>query len=126
MSEDLILKLVLAIIGSNAFFTFLQFIIARRDNKKGMEKEMKALSEKMDRNQAVNARSHLLRFADELRTGCVHSIEYYKQTLLDAAYYETYCATHQDFSNGITEISIEYIKSKYREELDNGNLDGGQ
>lgn len=119
-------KIILAILGSNAFFSFLQFLIARRDNKKGMKKEMDALSEKMDRNQAVNARSHLLRFADELRAGCIHSIEYYKQTLLDASYYETYCSTHKDFSNGITEISIEYIKSKYREELDNGNMEVGQ
>ena len=111
-----------AVLTSGAVFSFIQFLIAlafsRKDKMKDLEAKFDELNEKIDENQAINARVHLLRFADELRRGSVHSMEYFKQTLLDASHYEHYCETHPNFSNGITEISINFIKEKYKEELE--------
>lgn len=115
--------IVIAIVGSGAVFGFLQFIIqflvTRIDLKQSFGKKLEELNEKIDENQAVSARVHILRFADELRFGeMCHSLDYYKQTLIDAQCYERYVNTHPNFSNGITELSVEFIKDKYREELE--------
>ena len=121
--EKIIIPLLVAVIGSNAIFGFVQFIVqflvTRSDMKQNFGKKLEDLNEKIDENQAVNARVHILRFADELRFGNMsHSLDYYKQTLIDAQYYERYVLTHPNFSNGITELSVEFIKDKYREELE--------
>lgn len=115
--------IVIAIVGSGAVFGFLQFIIqflvTRIDLKQSFGKKLEELNEKIDENQAVSARVHILRFADELRFGeMCHSLDYYKQTVIDAQCYERYVNTHPNFSNGITELSVEFIKDKYREELE--------
>lgn len=119
-------KFVLAVIGSSAFFSFLQFIITRQDNKKGMEKQIsevketieennKALNEKIDCNKAELCRTHILRFADEQRSGVVlHSDEYFRQQLLDIDTYNRYCETHPEFANGLTRMASEYIREEYR------------
>ena len=117
------LTFIVAVVGSNAIFGFLQFIIqflvTRSDMKMQFGKKLEDLNEKIDENQAVNARVHILRFADELRFGEMeHSLDYFKQTLIDAQCYERYVNTHPNFSNGITELSVEFIKDKYREELE--------
>lgn len=122
MEEKDIVTVIVAIIGSGAVFGFLQFIIqflvTRADMKQNFGTKLEALNEKIDENQAINARVHILRFADELRSDTPHSLDYYKQTLIDSTYYERYVLTHPNFSNGITELSVEYIKDKYREELE--------
>lgn len=121
--EKIIIPLLVAVVGSNALFGFAQFIVqflvTRADMKQNFGKKLEDLNEKIDENQAVNARVHILRFADELRFGNMsHSLDYYKQTLIDAQYYERYVISHPNFSNGITELSVEFIKDKYREELE--------
>lgn len=113
MSEDLILKLVLAIIGSNAFFSFLQFVITRQDNKKGIEKQIKRISQKIDENSAVLARTHILRFSDELKNGIEHSAEYFRQQLDDCDTYEKYCERNPDFKNSYTMVANKYIKETF-------------
>ena len=127
------LELVALVLGSGAFFSFLQFIITRWDNKKGMEKELRKTNEKIDnvevkfdkridetnekidRNQAVLARTHILRFADEQRSGTIHhSKEYFEQQIQDIDTYATYCTDHPEFRNGLTVMASEYIKSEYK------------
>ena len=121
MDKDIV-TIIVAVIGSGAVFGFLQFIIqflvTRADMKANFGQKLENLNEKIDENQAINARVHILRFADELRSEVPHSLDYYKQTLIDAMYYERYVLTHPNFSNGITELSVEFIKDKYREELE--------
>ena len=126
-----ITTIIVAIISSGAVFGFLQFIIqflvTRADMKQSIGTRIDNLSERIDRNQeafdeyrAVQARVHILRFADELRNGADHSLDYYRQTLLDASLYEHYTATHPNFSNGITELSIELIEKRYKQEIERG------
>lgn len=112
-------ELVIAIIGSGAIFGFLQFIIqflvTRNDMKMNFGKKLDDLNAKVDRNQAVLARTHILRFADDLRNGVHHSEEYFRQQMLDCDTYDRYCEEHPDFSNGLTIIASKYIKDKFTE-----------
>jgi len=107
---------IIAIICSGAFFTFLQFLITRYDTKKSLEKRIDALSNMVEENKATLARTHILRFADELRNGVTHSEEYFKQQLLDCDTYDRYCRAHPDFSNGLTVMSSEFIKEQFEKE----------
>ena len=127
-------KTFLTIIGSGAFFSFMQFLITRRDNQKNMEKlindkfgevhdEVKDVHRELQENKreneqyrAVQARTHILAFADELRNGYDHSEEYFKQLLLDIDTYNNYCATHTKFENGLTKLASEYICETYRKQ----------
>ena len=112
-------EIVIAIIGSGAVFGFLQFIIQFLVTRNGMKmsfgKKLDDLNAKVDRNQAVLARTHILRFADDLRNGVHHSEEYFRQQMLDCDTYDRYCEEHPDFSNGLTIIASKYITDKFTE-----------
>ena len=117
MNEQNILPIILAVIGSNALFGFLQFIIQflvqRADMRNSFGKGLEELNAKVDRNQAVLARTHILRFADDIRNGVHHSEEYFRQQMLDCDTYDAYCRDHPDFSNGLTVIASKYIKDEF-------------
>ena len=112
-----IIKLFFAIVGSNAVFGFLQFIIqfivTRNDMKKSFVKKLDDLDAKVDRNSAILARTHILRFADDLRNGIHHSEEYFRQQMLDCDTYDSYCRAHPDFSNGLTIVASKYIREEF-------------
>lgn len=112
-----IIKLIAAIVGSNAVFGFLQFIIqflvTRNDMKQNFGEKLDDLNSKVDRNQAILARTHILRFADDLRNGIHHSEEYFRQQILDCDTYDTYCKNHPDFSNGLTIVASKYIREEF-------------
>lgn len=105
--------MIIAVISSGAFFTFLQFLITRFDTKKALSKKIDALAESLAQHKAELARTHILRFADELRNDIHHSEEYFRQQLLDCDTYDRFCREHPDFSNGLTVIASEYIKETF-------------
>ena len=113
MDTDFFLKIVGLVLGSGALFSFLQFIIQRYDNKKGIEKQLKKMEDRMDERDAIQARTHILRFNDELENGMKHSKDYFRQQIQDIDTYEEYCRTHPDFANGLTVMASKYIKSEY-------------
>lgn len=113
MDNDLLLKLAGLVLGSGALFSFLQFIIQRYDNKKGMQKQIDKIYDRMDERDAIQARTHILRFNDELENGMKHSKDYFRQQIQDIDTYEEYCRTHPDFANGLTVMASKYIKSEY-------------
>lgn len=104
---------VIAIFASGAFFSFVQFLINRFDTKKSLEKKIDALSERLEEHKAILARTHILRFSDELRNGIYHSEDYFQQQILDCDTYDKYCAHHPDFSNGLTIVASKYIRDEY-------------
>mgnify|MGYP007092151625 FL=1 len=114
-----LVTIIVAIIGSGAVFGFLQFIIqfltTRADMKQTFGKRLDDLNSKVDRNQAILARTHILRFADEIRNhgAKYHSEESYRQQLLDIDTYENFCKENPSFSNGLTVIASEYIKKEF-------------
>lgn len=123
---DDLLKIILAIIGSGAFFSFIQFLItlffSRKDKTKEIEQKIDKLDQKIDENQAILARTHILRFSDELKNGVTHSKEYFKQQLDDCDTYDDYCFNHPGFKNSYTEEASKHIKEVYHDLLKEGKL----
>lgn len=124
-------KIILAIVTSGAFFGFIQFLITRRDNKKNIEKKLDDLDKKvderidvvdqkidkvadsLDQKAAVLARTHILRFSDEIKNGMVHSSEYWRQQLDDCDTYQRFCDAHPNFKNSYTEHADKHIKETF-------------
>ena len=120
------LNTVLAILCSGAVFSFVQFLItfgfSRKDKSSEIEQKLDALSERFAENQAILARTHILRFSDELKNGIEHSNEYFRQQLDDCDTYDRYCKNHPDFKNSYTEIANKHIKETYKRLTREGKL----
>lgn len=117
---------LVAILCSGAVFSFVQFLItfgfSRKDKSSEIEQKLDALSERIAENQAILARTHILRFSDELKNGIEHSNEYFRQQLDDCDTYDRYCKSHPDFKNSYTEIANKHIKETYKRLTREGKL----
>lgn len=126
MNTEALITLMVAIIGSGALFSFIQYLIAlffsRKDKSKEIEKKIDSLADKVDRNQAVLARTHILRFSDELKNGIEHSAEYFRQQLDDCDTYDAFCRSHPDFKNSYTEIANKHIKETFERLTKEGKI----
>ena len=122
--NEILLTGAVAIVTASAIWDFIKFLINRKDGEnkelKGIKSAIETLSDKVDRNQAILARTHILRFDDELINGIDHSKEYFSQQLQDIDSYEAYCKLHPDFRNNYAVIASEHIKKVYAELLDKG------
>ena len=106
--------LILTILTSSAVLSFAQFIITRWDNKRNISSKLDKLTKDFDEYKATLARTHILRFNDELRAGMVHSEEYFKQQILDIYTYNNYCNEHPEFANGLTVMASENIRKEFK------------
>lgn len=126
MNTENLTAIITAIIGSGALFSFVQYLIAlffsRKDKSKEIEKKIDNLADKVDRNQAVLARTHILRFSDELKNGIEHSAEYFRQQLDDCDTYDAFCSSHPDFKNSYTEIANKHIKETFERLTKEGKI----
>lgn len=113
-----------SVLLGGGILTFAQFLISRHDSKNDKTKtimdSIDALSRKVDKveasldeRDAVLARTHILRFRDELYNDIRHSQEYFEQTLDDIQTYDLFCANHPKFANGRTRAAADYIRSEY-------------
>lgn len=127
----IVLPLIIAFIGSSAVFGFIQFLVqflvTRSDMKqnfgtqltemdKKIDRNHEEINQKIDRNKAELCRTHILRFADDLRNNVHHSEEYFRQQLLDIDTYENFCKENPTFSNGLTVIASAYIKEEFHKQ----------
>ena len=68
--NEILLGAAVTIVTASAIWDFVKFLISRKDGKdtelRGIKKAIEVLSDKVDRNQAILARTHILRFDDEL------------------------------------------------------------
>lgn len=114
--------IILAVFASSGFWAFVQFWINRNDGtKKALQDITQAvdrLSDKVDTNAAVLARTHILRFDDELLNGVSHSQEYFRQQMDDIDTYEDFCREHPDFRNSYTVMASEHIRDTYKKLLE--------
>jgi len=86
-----------------------------------IDRKLDSISNKVDRleeqaqeDKALQARKHILRFADELYNGEKHSKEYFDDVLTDDIdNYEKYCESHPSFKNNKTVMSNQLIKDTY-------------
>ena len=127
----IIVPIILAVVGSGAVFGFIQFLIqflvTRSDMKQNfgtqltemdqkIDRNHEEINQKIDRNKAELCRTHILRFADDLRNNVHHSEEYFRQQLLDIDTYENFCKDNPTFSNGLTVIASAYIKEEFHKQ----------
>ncbi len=121
---ELIGAVLVAVLGSK-IWDFITSRMKRKDEKedkqdavlKALEeirKDVTALSGKVDENAAVLARTHILRFNDELINDVEHTQEYFRQQLQDIDTYEAYCESHPGFKNTYATMAIENIKDTYK------------
>lgn len=117
-------SIIVAVFASGGLYTLVQFFVSRYDNKKNIGKllndrideiavQNKALADSFDEYRAIQARVHILRFADELRDNKFHSQEFFRQIEMDIKNYNRYCDIHRDFPNNITDMSRDYIEKEY-------------
>lgn len=115
---------LIGFLTGGSFLAFLQFLITRHDNKHDKQEEIlseiKALSGRvsqieasLDERDAIQARTHILRFKDELYDGVHHSQEYFEQILDDIVMYDRYCSEHPKFANGRTRAAASYIQDEH-------------
>lgn len=117
---------VLGFVLGGSFLTFLQFLINRYDNKqdkndavlsaiKELDGRVEKIENSLDERDAVLARTHILRFKDEIYNNGAdaHSLEYYEQTLDDIQTYDLFCSDHPKFANGRTKAAAKYIREVY-------------
>lgn len=83
-----------------------------------VEKKVDNVENLIEEREAVLARTHILRFNDELYNGIKHSKEYFDQQLEDCDKYDQYCEKHPDFKNSRTVMATQNIKDTYNRLLD--------
>ncbi len=75
-----------------------------------------------DKNDAKRARVRILRFADEILQGELHSKEHFDEILEDITEYNRYCARHPEFPNDKATISIAHIENTYRTRMEKNDF----
>lgn len=125
MAESVLIALV-TLLSATAVWDFAKFLINRKDDTKAqiieVKKSINKLSERIDENQAILARTHIIRFDDELLNDVKHSKEYFSQTLQDIDVYEAFCMDHPNFKNSYATAAINHIRSTYDDLLKTHNL----
>ena len=123
--ESVLIALV-TLLSATAVWDFVKFLINRKDDTKAqiveVKKSINKLGERIDENQAILARTHILRFDDELLNDIKHSKEYFSQTLQDIDVYEVFCMDHPNFKNSYATAAINHIRSTYDDLLKKHNL----
>lgn len=87
-----------------------------------LETKVSNVDYKIEEQKAIDARTRMLRFGDEIRHGVLHSKDHYDQIMLDVTLYRNYCGEHKEFLNGVTESTAEVIEKKYHKHLENNTF----
>ena len=101
-----------------AKFTKLDLTMQQIDGlREDMSRQLEAIKDENQQQNAIQARIRLLRFADEIRLGQLHSKDSYNQASQDADVYEAYCKDHTNFKNSLAVSSIEIIRHMFEERM---------
>ena len=118
---ELVITVIVAIIGSNALWGFLQFLLERKDKKKDCSKKIleaiQKINNKIDQRIAIECRIRILKFMDEIIEGWEHSKDSYNQIMRDITNYLQYCEEHPQFLNHQTDATIERLEKDYEQRL---------
>jgi len=79
-----------------------------------LEREIQELRRITDERNAIDCRSHILRFGDEILHDIRHSKEHFDQILRDIKAYEAYCKQHPNFENNTTLMTTRQILTTYQ------------
>ena len=127
MELELVITVIVAIIGSNALWGFLQFLLERKDKKNDCSKKIleaiQKINNKIDQRTAVGCRIRILKFMDEIIEGWEHSKDSYNQIMQDITHYHQYCEEHPQFLNHQTDATIERLRKDYEQRLITNDFD---
>lgn len=93
-------------------------LIGRLLGIRAVSDKVDAIDKKVDENQATTIRVRILRYEDEVQNNIIHSKDSWNQVMDDISRYEMYTETHPEFKNNITVASINHLKKKYGELLE--------
>lgn len=133
MDMELVIGIIIAVVGSNALWGFIQFLVQRKDNKDECGKKIiemieklngkiDKLDDKLGERSAISCRVRIIKFMDEILEGWSHSHDSYVQVMQDITNYLRYCAEHPEFKNHQTEATIAHIQADYQERLEKNDF----
>lgn len=133
MDMELVIAVIVAVVGSNALWGFIQFLVQRKDNKdecgkkiiemiKKLDGKIDKLDDELGERSAISCRVRIIKFMDEILEGWSHSHDSYVQVMQDITNYLRYCAEHPEFKNHQTEATIAHIQADYQERLEKNDF----
>ena len=87
-----------------------------------LEERDKCQDEERDKENALDARRRILKFADECRRHERHSEEYFNDVLRDRSYYKNYCDNHPTFQNEKAVLAMSTCENAYRYCMENDDF----
>lgn len=131
--SEIAITIFVTIAGSSAIFTFIQFLIDRRDRKEQryskleedidlMKSEIAKLGGKIEEANIIQARTRILRASDEIRREMKYSQEFFDQLNEDITEYNKYCEDHRNFKNNKAINAIDNINRAYQEAIRNNDF----
>ena len=85
-------------------------VLAKVDKLEG---DVHYLQTAFNERSAVDFRTRILRFGDEMLHGTKHTKDHFDQILDDVNRYELHCKKNPDFRNNMTHITVQQIKAEY-------------
>lgn len=81
-----------------------------------MRKDIKELKRDFEETKAQDKRWHILNFANNCRTGKLHSREEWNHVISELAEYEAY-TEKKNITNGVIEENAKYLRELYHERI---------
>lgn len=107
-------SLLLNHIGSLLNHNITQELKGIKEEISNTAKEVQTLKQDFERQNAINARTRILRFGDELlHEDRKHTKEHFDQIIRDCQSYSQYCEEHPDFENSVIVQTMKYIENAY-------------
>ena len=118
------MEILLTALASSGFFSLIQFLIKRHDDKNGkraeldkkidsIQKDIEDLRSEIKKSDALQARRRILRFNDELLSGLKHSKEAFDDVIDDTDIYEKFVTENPTFINNKCVLAKQHIKDTY-------------
>lgn len=82
---------------------------------KSIDSRVDKLEANIDENNAIQCRSRILRFGDEVSHHTNHSRDHFRQIMNDITIYDSYCRNHPEFQNDLTKLTSKRIEEDYIE-----------
>ena len=87
-----------------------------------IEHKIDMLSSAIDDKSAIDSRTRILRFGDEIGNGINHTQEHFNQILCEIDRYENYCQNNPDFRNFVSFVTIKQIRKEYEKRMTTGDF----
>lgn len=87
-----------------------------------MKKTQDDIKKAQDEESAMNSRTKIVRFSDELVEDKNFTKSHFDTILIEINRYESYCNKHPDFINNIAKMAIDYIERIYQRKLENNDF----